>query len=77
MNPIDDYFLIKRDDLHCRCSNIVKTPNTNFLKTKGFLVHVYGKVRRGHYYDECVAKGTNTAKCSLRRPPEFHNLEVK
>jgi len=47
MNPIDDYFLIKRDDLHWRCSNIVKTPNTDFLKTKSFLVHVYGKMRRG------------------------------
>jgi hypothetical protein len=38
-----------------------------------------GKVRRvlAHYYDECVTKDTNTAKWSQKRPPEFHNLEVK
>jgi hypothetical protein len=45
MNPIDDYFLIKPDDLYWRYSDIVKIPNTDFLKTKSFLVHVYGKVR--------------------------------
>ena len=32
MSPIDDYFLIKPDDLNWRRSNIMKIPNTDFLE---------------------------------------------
>ena len=39
MNPVDDYFLIKPDDLNWRRSNIMKIPNTDFLeRTKSELL---------------------------------------
>jgi hypothetical protein len=35
MKPIDDYFVIKSEDLAWRPSNIMKIPNADFLERTG------------------------------------------